>query len=77
MKEILIRLQARTPGFFRKLRNIALLIATACTSASVFYSQLPAIVTGHVPQSLVQTIATAGFVASFIAQLTRDDLNKK
>lgn len=75
MKEILHRLFAETPKFFKRLSGYAMAIAIASSSAAAFYQQLPASFSGFVPESLIKMMAVAGFVAAFIAQLTKVDSN--
>lgn len=69
--EVVDRLCAKTPKFFIRLRNMALALSAACTSASLFYSQLPTEVTSTVPEGMVKYMAMAGVAAAFVAQLTR------
>lgn len=76
MKQIIERLRSRTPLFFVKLRNISLAIAAACTSAAIYYNQLPELFR-IIPEEVISAVAVAGYVASFIAQLTKADPNQK
>lgn len=74
--EVIDRLIAKTPKFFVRLRNIALALSAACTSASLFYSQLPTEVTSTVPDGLIRSMAIVGIAAAFVSQLTRVDTPK-
>ncbi len=74
--EVIDRLRAKTPKFFVRLRNIALALSAACTSASLFYSQLPTEVTSTVPEGLIRNMAIVGIAAAFVSQLTRVDTPK-
>lgn len=71
MKELIARFNAKTPVFFKTIRNLSLAIAGACGTAAVTYSQLPAGIIELVPVSLVKTIAIAAIVAASVAQLTK------
>lgn len=75
MKEIINRLSAETPKFFKRLRTISVAIAVASTSAAAFYTQLPANFSAFIPEGFIRMIAVAGFVAAFVAQLTKVDSN--
>jgi len=73
MKELINRLIADTPVFFKKLRNIAVAVSGASIAASAYYQQLPQPIIDLVPAKLMQGLAIAGLVAAFMAQLTRTD----
>ena len=73
MKTIWHRLKAETPLFFKRMRTIALSVASASTGAAVFHSSLPDSFMAAIPASLISHFAVAGFVAAFIAQLTKTD----
>lgn len=73
MKEIVTRFKANTPRFFKRIRNISLLIAAACGAAIVAYTQLPAEMAAMVPAYLAKTIAFTSVITAFVAQLTKED----
>jgi len=73
IKETYERLKSETPAFFVKIRNTALVVATACGGATVFYGNLPDSALGFVPTWLIRTMTFTGLVAAFIAQCARKD----
>lgn len=73
MKEFIERWKTESPIFFKKIRTIALYVATASTAATVFYSQLPAFAQPYVPVSVLKYCIVAGFVAAFVSNLTKVD----
>lgn len=73
MKELIRRLTAKTPVFFKKTRSISLAIAGACSAAVLFYSQLPQGVMDLVSPSFMKGLAIGGGFAAFVAQLAKED----
>lgn len=71
--EIIDRLKAETPVFFKKIRTIAISLSAASLSASTFYSQLPSGFTDLIPKAVISTIAVSGVVFAFIAQCAKSD----
>ena len=72
-KVIIHRLKAKTPRIYRRIRNIALAISGASTTAALFYSQLPAEVISIVPDWFMKVFAITGIAMAFLAQLTKED----
>lgn len=73
MRELVLRFKAKTPKFFRRVRNLSLAVMSASFAAAMFYEHLPAAVTATTSSSLVTTIAWAGAIAAAVAQLTKED----
>jgi len=73
MKEIINRLKADTPVFFKRLRNVALAVSGASAAATIYYQQLPQAVIDFVPAKIIKGLIIAGIVAAFVAQLTKTD----
>lgn len=63
MQTLVERVQAPTPPFFKKLRNIGLVLATIATTVAAAPVALPAIVF-----KLAGYLAVAGGVASAVSQ---------
>jgi hypothetical protein len=63
MNQIIQRLQAPTPTFFQKLRNIGLILATIATTIATAPIALPAIVI-----KIAGYLAVAGGAASAVSQ---------
>ena len=67
MKKIIARVQAPTPKFFVKLRNISLILATVATTVFAAPVALPAIVI-----KIAGYLALAGGVAGAVSQTTME-----
>lgn len=67
MKEIVTRMQAPTPAFFRMLRTIGLVLAAASATIIATPIALPLIVT-----QVAGYVALAGAVASAVSQTAVD-----
>jgi hypothetical protein len=65
MNNIIERIQSPTPKFFRKLRNIGLILATIATTIAAAPIALPAIVV-----QISGYLAVAGGVISAVSQTT-------
>ena len=65
MKEIVQRVQSPTPKFFKKLRNIGLILATVATTVAAAPVALPAVVT-----QIMGYLAVTGGVLSAVSQIT-------
>jgi hypothetical protein len=63
MKKLIERVQAPTPSFFKKLRNIGLILATIATSIAAAPIALPALVV-----QIAGYLAVAGGIASAVSQ---------
>ena len=63
MKKLIERVQAPTPSFFKKLRNIGLILATIATTIAAAPVALPAIVV-----QVAGYLAVAGGIASAVSQ---------
>ena len=63
MKQIIYRLQSPTPSFFKKLRNIGLILATIATTIATAPVALPALVV-----QIAGYLAVAGGIASAVSQ---------
>lgn len=63
MKQIIQRVQAPTPKFFKKLRNIGLVLATVATTVATAPIALPAVVI-----KIAGYLAVASGVASPVSQ---------
>ena len=63
MKRLIERVQAPTPSFFKKLRNIGLILATIATTIAAAPVALPALVV-----QIAGYIAVAGGIASAVSQ---------
>ena len=66
MKKIIARAKAKTPSFFKRMRNIGLMITAIAASILTAPVTLPSVVI-----TAAGYLATAGLVASGISQLTR------
>ncbi|NJL73898.1 MAG: hypothetical protein HC892_01495 [Saprospiraceae bacterium] len=75
IKETFKRLMSSTPLFFTKLRNISASISAAALSAAAFYPQMPLNFQELIPIEIVKYITVSGFVAAFVAQLTKKDVS--
>lgn len=73
MKEFIERWKTESPIFFKKIRTIALYVATGSGAAVLFYSQLPASAQPYIPVNVLKYCIVAGFVAAFVANLTKVD----
>ena len=69
MKEIVSRAQAPTPSFFKKLRNIGLVLAAAGGALLAAPVALPATVV-----TVAGYLTVAGSVLSAVSQVTQEDL---
>lgn len=65
MKKIIQRAQAQTPPFFRKIRNVGLLLTALATAVVTIPVSLPALVI-----TISGYAAAAGAAATAISQLT-------
>jgi len=63
MKKLIERVQAPTPSFFKKLRNIGLILATIATTIATAPVALPALVV-----QIAGYLAVAGGIASAVSQ---------
>ncbi len=63
MKQLIERVQAPTPSFFKKLRNIGLILATIATTIAAAPVALPALVV-----QIAGYLAVAGGIASAVSQ---------
>ena len=63
MKKLIERVQAPTPSFFKKLRNIGLILATIATTIAAAPVALPALVV-----QIAGYLAVAGGIASAVSQ---------
>lgn len=63
MKQIIERVQSPTPKFFKKLRNIGLVLATVATTVVAAPVALPAVVI-----KIAGYLAVAGGIASAVSQ---------
>lgn len=71
--KVVQRFKSKTPRVFRRIRNIALAISGASTTAALFYSQLPADVISIVPDWFMKAFAITGITMAFLAQLTKEE----
>ena len=65
MKQFFERANASTPKFFKKLRNIGLILATVATTVAAAPVALPAVVT-----QIMGYLAVTGGVLSAVSQIT-------
>ena len=65
--KIIDRIQSPTPTFFKKIRNIGLLLATISAAILSAPVALPAVVT-----TIAGYIAVAGSIAGAVSQLTAE-----
>ena len=65
MKQFFERANAPTPKFFKKLRNIGLILATVATTVAAAPVALPAVVT-----QIMGYLAVTGGVLSAVSQIT-------
>lgn len=65
MKQIIERVQSPTPKFFKKLRNIGLVLATVATTVAATPVALPAVVI-----KIAGYLAVAGGIAGAVSQTT-------
>lgn len=75
MKEnnIVKRIKADTPLFFKKVRNISTIIAGACGALLISWGTLPAEFTANVPQWIISCITALTLGSAVTSQLTKID----
>ena len=73
MKEIITRIKAETPAFFKKLQWMAGSVTAGSVALTVYYSSLPDGFKEAIPQQWIKYIIVAGAVAALVAQFTKTD----
>lgn len=73
LKTIQKRLKAKTPKFFKDIRNISLILAASSGAAALVYAGLDPSIKEAIPLDLIKQIGITSVVSTFIAQLTKED----
>lgn len=72
LKELITRVKAETPVFFKRLRNMALSAGTSLTAAWAVISQFNVVVPAGVTHAISYAIVACAFIAG-TSQLTKTD----
>lgn len=70
MKEIILRLKADTPLFFKRLRNLSISVGAAALTVTALsnYTEMPIWITAPMHYCMV-----AGAIGTFFSQLAKQD----
>ena len=73
IKQVVKRFRAKTPKFFKTIRNISIAVALASGAAATTYATLDENIKATIPIEWVKYIGIAAITSTVISQLTKQD----